>query len=252
MINNSENMNNNSEVEIVDLEQIAKNNGKPPKGKKYKYKVDDEDFISETETMTGREILESAVKIPVTGFILRQKVKGSWLTVKLDDVVDFTTPGLEKFKTLPNDQTEGSDDDSKAKSPRRDFALLEEEEEFMDKLELFWETVNFNGQNWIFIHDYPVVEGYNIPSATVAFLLPPTYPASQIDMVYIYPGLQRTDGQPIGALSDFPLDGKNFQRWSRHRTALNPWRSNIDNITTHYPLVEAWLLKEFEKRPKYA
>jgi hypothetical protein len=45
------------------------------------------------------------------------------------------------------------------------------------------------------------------------------------------------------------LDGKSFQRWSRHRTAENPWRIGRDNLGTHIILVEDWLAREFEKCP---
>lgn len=238
------------EKQVIDLEQAAKKGEKPPKGEKYKYKVDETQYISETETMTGKEILIAAEKT-VAGFILRQKIKGDWKTIAPDDVVDFTEPGLEKFKTIPNDQTEGSDDNlTEEKSPRRDFSLLEEEVDFLDRQGFFWETVSVTGQKWVFIHNYTVADGYNVQKAILGFMLPASYPTTQIDMAYFHPSLSRSDGQVVGALSELQIDGKTFQQWSRHRTGANPWRNGIDNITTHFPLVEAWLLKEFEKRPK--
>lgn len=245
--------NNNEEGEIIDLAEEAKKGTKPPKGKKYRYKVDDVDYVSDTETMTGEKILEKAGKKPAKDFILRKKVKGNWVTVKLDEVVDFTEPGIEKFKTLPNDQTDGSEEAGKeSKSPRRDFDLLEEDEEFLESLGLVWEAIVENNQNWILIHDYTVVEGYNTQKALIAFRLDPGYATTQIDMVYIHPPLSRVDAQSINNLSNVNLDGKVFQQWSRHRTPANPWRVGIDNLSTHYPLVEAWLSNEFIKRPRHA
>lgn len=237
------------EDEIIDLEWAAQKGHKPPKGKKYRYKVDGVPFISDAETVTGKEILSKAGKLPPENFILRQKLKGNWITIPLDKVVDFTEPGVEKFKTLPNDQTEGEDN---AKFLRRDFALLEEDEEFLISLGLPWEAVKIGNVNWVFIHKYVIATGYNESSVTLGFRMIAGYPTAQLDMVYFHPRLARVDGQPIGAISNLSLDGKTFQQWSRHRTATNPWRPGIDNLSTHYPLVEAWLLKEFEKRPHYA
>lgn len=240
------------EDDVINLEWAAKNDKQPPKGKKYQYLLDEELYISDTETRTGREILENAGKAPVSNFILRQKVKGNWKTIQPDDVVDFTEAGVEKFKTLPNDQTEGSSGDVNTKSPRRDFVLLEEDEEFLNSIGSEWEAARLANVNWIFIHKYGVVSGYNMNKATIGFRLTSSYPTDQIDMVYFHPALKREDGQVIGAVTELALDEKMFQQWSRHRTASNPWRPGIDNLSTHYPLVEAWLLKEFEKRPYYA
>lgn len=238
--------------EVVNLEQAYKNDEKVAKGKKYQYRVNETDYISDTETKTGREILELA-GFPVDGSVmLRQKVKGNWETIALTIVVDFTTPGLEKFKTIKNEHTEGSLIVENAKSLRRDFVLLEEDVEFLSSLNLPWETLIQRDAKWVMVHEYPIVEGYNIQSTTIAFRIAPTYPTTQIDMVYFHPKLSRADGQPISCLSDLAIDGKMFQQWSRHRTAASAWRPGIDNLSTHYPLVEAWLISEFQKRPRYA
>jgi hypothetical protein len=67
-------------------------------------------------------------------------------------------------------------------------------------------------------------------------------------MVYFYPALARTDGIRIGATETVQLiDGKGFQRWSRHRTPQNPWRVGHDNLGTHIILIEDWLEREFKK-----
>jgi hypothetical protein len=122
----------------------------------------------------------------------------------------------------------------------------------LDSLGLEWEAVRISNVNWLFIQGYPVVPGYNVEAATIGFRLPSSYPTDQIDMVYFYPALVRKDNEPIGATSNISLDEKTFQQWSRHRTAANPWRPDIDNLSTHYPLVEAWLVSEFGKHPEHA
>ncbi len=67
-----------------------------------------------------------------------------------------------------------------------------------------------------------------------------------LDMMYVYPALMRTDGKPIGRVEVMQaIDGKQFQRWSRHRTNANPWVSGEDSLETHIYLVEDFFRSEF-------
>ncbi len=91
----------------IDIEEFAKNNQQVPKGKRYKIKVDRDKYVTDQECLSGKEILQLAGKTPYTGYQLNQKVKGSVNKVGYDEKVDFTTPGIERFMTLPLDQTEG-------------------------------------------------------------------------------------------------------------------------------------------------
>lgn len=229
--------------DIIDIEWCTLHGHTPPRGRKYRIIVDREKFVVDKECMTGKEILILAGKTPPERFQLRQKLKGGKVvTIAYDQKVCFTEPGIEKFKTIPLDQTEGE-------VPRRDFTLLDEDEEFLESLGLTWEAANLRGALWVFIHDYPLPNGYNVSAAKLGIRMSPGYPTAQLDMVYFFPALHRKDGKPIGALSLTQIDGKNFQQWSRHRTSSNPWRPDIDNLSTHIPLADAWLQLEFEKRP---
>ncbi|WP_241750766.1 E2/UBC family protein, partial [Vibrio vulnificus] len=69
--------------------------------------------------------------------------------------------------------------------------------------------------NWLIIKDHPLPEGYQVNKADVALLIPPSYPAAEIDMAYFFPALQRLSGRPIGAITTQAIDGRIFQRWSR-------------------------------------
>lgn len=228
---------------IIDIEWCAKCGHTPPKGRKYRILIDRQQYVVDKECMTGKEILSLTGETPPDRFQLRQKFKdGRVITIKNDQVVCFTEPGIEKFKTLACDQTEGE-------SPRRGFTLLEEDQEFLDSLKLRWETIRDGNNSWVLIHNYPIPEGYNVQEATIAIMMSPGYPTAQLDMVYFYPPLQRTDNQPIGRLTPMTVDNLTFQRWSRHRTSINPWRPGIDNLSTHVPLVDVWLFQEFQKRP---
>jgi hypothetical protein len=95
-------------VEEADLEQLAKAGHKPPRAKRYRIRVDDQYFVVNQSSMTGREILVLAGKTPPEQFILTQKIRGGNLhTVGFDECVDFTKPGIERFNTLPRQVQEG-------------------------------------------------------------------------------------------------------------------------------------------------
>lgn len=130
---------------------------------------------------------------------------------------------------------------------KKDFELPEVDTEYLTSSGLKWETVRDAGE-WVIIRDYPLPPGYNVLRASVALKIEGGYPVSQIDMVYFEPGLSRADDKPIGALSAQTIDGKQFQRWSRHRTGENPWRPGVDDISTQLTLVDYWLEREFKIR----
>lgn len=130
---------------------------------------------------------------------------------------------------------------------RKDFELPEIDTEFLSRSGRRWETIRDAGE-WVIISDYPLPPGYNVANATIALKIDGGYPVTQIDMVYFDPPLGREDGKPIGALSPQPISGKQFQRWSRHRTGENPWRPGVDDISTHLSLVDFWLEREFKLR----
>lgn len=133
--------------------------------------------------------------------------------------------------------------------PRRQFRLPAEDEEYLDCLGLAWETIIDGGSRWLLVHDAPVASGYCVPKAIEAYLIDPNYPETQIDMVFFYPALRRQDGKQINCADCMQyLDGKQFQRWSRHRTAENQWRRGIDDISTHRALVRSWQEREFKLR----
>jgi len=132
---------------------------------------------------------------------------------------------------------------------RRQFQLPEEDIIFLNSLELPWETIVDQGMEWVIIQNYPVCLGYIIDNVTLAVKLETGYPRTPLDMAYFFPALQRKDGKGINAISVQPIDGKLFQRWSRHRTPQNPWREGVDDLSTHLSLVSFWFEEEFKKQP---
>jgi hypothetical protein len=93
--------------EIIDLEEYAKTGKKPPKARSYRIRIDKVIKVVEASSLTGREILALVDKTPET-HMLSMKLKGGQAKkIGADESVDFTTPGIERFMTLPLDPTEG-------------------------------------------------------------------------------------------------------------------------------------------------
>src|SRR5258708_21382861 len=119
--------------DVVDLEEYAAAGKKPPTAKTYRIRIDKEKYVVHVPEMTGAEILALAGKTP-DRFKLYQQIRGAGQPqpVKPEQVVDFTEPGIERFKTLPVDSTDG------LAEPRREFRLSEGDAAFRDSLALPW------------------------------------------------------------------------------------------------------------------
>lgn len=130
---------------------------------------------------------------------------------------------------------------------RRDFSLTEDDEECLKANGFEWEAIIENSTRWLIIRKYPILAGYNVAAADAALRILPSYPDVQIDMVYFSPALALQSGRSIGALSTLAIEGRQYQQWSRHRTAANPWRPGLDNVCTHLIQVDSWLARELLK-----
>ena len=94
--------------DLVDVEEYALAGKRPPRAKRYRIRIDKERYVVELSGMTGRELLVLAKKVPPEQWMLTQKLRGGEVKkIGLDETVDFTAPGVERFMTLPLDQTEG-------------------------------------------------------------------------------------------------------------------------------------------------
>ena len=86
--------------DIVDVALFAEKGIKPPKEKKYRILVDQHSHIFTKERVTGFEILKETGHVPVKCFSLYQKLKGcDFEKISLDEVVDLTKTGIERFVT---------------------------------------------------------------------------------------------------------------------------------------------------------
>jgi hypothetical protein len=95
--------------DIVDLEEYAREGKRPPLSRGYRIRVNGEPIVVEKPIVTGREILTLAGLLPAENYTLRIKMSGEKpRRVELDEQIDLRHPGVEKFKALPRDQSEGA------------------------------------------------------------------------------------------------------------------------------------------------
>jgi hypothetical protein len=127
---------------------------------------------------------------------------------------------------------------------RRMFEMPEEDTECLDAMGLEWETVIESNARWLIFPTYPIPDACNVPAASAAIRIKPSYPDEDIDMVFFSPPLNLKSGKFIRQLSETTIDGKTYQQWSRHRTPDNPWRIGLDNACTHMLQVDQWLERE--------
>lgn len=96
------------ELDVVDVEEYSKA-GKPvPRAKQYRIRIDKQQFLVDSLSLTGRQLLVLAGKQPPENYEIRQKVRsGELKKIGLDEAARFDAPGVERYVTLPLDQTEG-------------------------------------------------------------------------------------------------------------------------------------------------
>jgi E2/UBC family protein E/multiubiquitin len=232
-----------SAIDLVDLEEYAKSGKKPPKAKAYRIKIDKVKYTVHQSVITGRELLALAGKTP-DKFKIYQQMHGGGQPQQIepDRKVDLTTPGVEKFKTLPMDAIDG---DSRSDA-RRQFEMSETDEMFLDSLGLRWEALLIGAERWIVVYDFPIPDGYNVRKADLAVFIAPGYPNAQLDMAYFEPHLSRP-GRNINGLSLRAIGERNFQQWSRHRTGTSAWRPGEDDLGTQVLYIENFLQAELKR-----
>lgn len=226
--------------ETLDLETCYCDGVQPYITYEYLIKVNRQKYKVNSETITREEILKLVGKDPNT-HRLRMFTKDGKIILKPNQEIDLTKCGVERFVYEALDCTEGFLLEKVA-------IISEVDKVYLESLENKVEIIKHNNLNWVVIRDLKIPTGYNLEKADVAVMIPPHYPTSRLDMIYFYPALRRTDGKQIGALSSQPIEGKNYQRWSRHRTANNVWNPETDDIQSHLDLMFSCLEAEFNKR----
>lgn len=231
-------------LEVVEIEIFAIEEKPLPRAKRYIIRVDKEKVTVHKPELTGEEILGLVNKTSAKFKLYEHRRHHQPKLIRPDEVVHLHAHHIERFTTMPKDTTEGLGSVALSQA----FALPDADQRYLDNLGLSWECIIDGRAQWIIIRGWQVPEGYNYRHVDLALLIAPLYPDAQIDMVYFNPSLARTDGKGIRQLSNQGIQGKTWQRWSRHRTQQNPWRPGVDDIASHLALIDDWLRREFEVR----
>ncbi|MGO3181487.1 MAG: multiubiquitin domain-containing protein [Aequorivita sp.] len=226
--------------ETIELENCFCEGVKPVITYQYIIKINGDKYTLDKEKISREEILKLVDKDP-NKHRLRMFTKNGKIILLEGQVIDLTECGVERFVYEPLDCTEGYISNLSDKLPRGDADFLTCSDEKVDVIEE-------GNLNWLIFRNFRIPDGYNFKVADAAILIPPHYPSTQLDMIYFHPPLARADGKPIQTLSNQIIEGKAYQRWSRHRTALNRWNPEIDDIESHLDLMKSCLNAEFDKR----
>lgn len=130
-------------------------------------------------------------------------------------------------------------------APRREFKLPEADEEYLRRLGLAWETIRNGERRWLVVYGLPLPDGFTTKVTDVAIEILAGYPPAHLDMAFFFPALERADHRPMPQTQHKELiDGKSWQRWSRHRTSDCPWIPGEDSLETHMDFVQTFLERE--------
>lgn len=227
-------------LDVVDIEEYGKNCKEVPSARQYRIKIDKDYHFVSNQFITAKEIISLQGKTSIELYDVYQFFNGNPKPKKINhnEQINLKEKCLVRFVLQPKEQQDGREN-------RRFFTLPDEDIETLDKLGLHWETLS-SGGFWLIIYDYTLPKGYNLEKVDLALMIPPNYPATEIDMAYFFPPLQKLSLSPIKAIDPQVIDGKTFQRWSRHRLH-GEWRPGIDDVSTHLCLVDNWLLKDLNR-----
>ena len=188
--------------------------------------------------ITVRQAIKDAGFNPDTPWIIVLKVAGEpKKEVDLSFVIDLRHKGIEKLRLTPKQINNGEI----SACPRVEFALLPQDEQHLDQLDLRWETLVDAGRRWLVMRNYSLPPGYRWPVADIAIEVPVSYPTAQLDMFYCHPPLILPSGAAIPQTQHVErITGLPFQRWPRHRQ----WDPARDTLASHLALIDESLRRE--------
>ena len=222
--------------DAIDLEECGKNERKPPKGRRYRIRVDGAKHIVDSATIPGSKILGLVGK-RFDEWSLNQKLHGGKREkIDAETEVDLTCPGVERFETIRRQAQQG------------EKALCELLPEDLEYLEAHYPTKwrqesEGNGKSGLLIEEFPIPGGYTEKKSTLMLLIPSGYPGSVLNMFYFAPPLNKSDGSTINALAPESHFGRTWQRWSRHYE----WKPGVDSIVTHIEYIKNQIAEELKQ-----
>jgi hypothetical protein len=213
---------------------------KPPTPSKEVWKLNVQGVIIESAKpeISVRHAIKEAGFNPESPWIVVLKVAGEpKREVDLSFVIDLRHAGIEKLRLTPRHINNGEISNPQ----RRDFVMLPGDEAHLTRLSLSWEAINSGGRRWFVLRNYPLPAGYTAATADIAIEVPASYPGAQLDMFYCCPPLVLNSGRVIPQTqSQETIEGRAYQRWSRHRT----WNPATDTLVTHLTLIDESVSRE--------
>jgi hypothetical protein len=227
-------------AELIDIEEHILAGTPIPKARKYRYRVNKKHYETEHEEITREQILEKAGMVPVTKYRLFEKKKDQPpVEITPGITVHLRKHGIERFIAQECEVQDGRD------VGRRDFVLGAEDVAFLDGIGVNWETIAEDNRLWVVAYGVPVPPGFTTTTVDVAIEISAGYPVSQLDMAYFSPPLVLNSNRAIPQTQTVQrLDGKDWQRWSRHRIGASVWVPGTDNLESHYIYAMQWLARE--------
>ena len=105
----------------VDIEACAAGGHGVPQARQYRIRVDREGYVVDRPCLTGREVLATAGLTPAERYQLYQKDgDGQKRAIGLDETVDLTRPGVERFQTIEHAVIDGAPGMAHASAQPRD------------------------------------------------------------------------------------------------------------------------------------
>lgn len=210
----------------------------------WKLKVQDVVLTISTPTVVVREVLIEAGIDPDAGWTAAIKyVNAPREAVELDGIVDLTRKGIEKLWLRPANIQNGE----QTPTLQRAFNLQDQDEIYLSQSALRLETIVEGGRRWAIIRGFSLPPGYREEMVDIAVEIPPTYPMAQLDMFYCYPALELETGVSIPQTQVRQnIEGRSYQRWSRHRQGTTSWNPAKDSIITHIAIILESITREVE------
>ena len=198
---------------------------------------------SDTPKISVREALLKAGFDPNKDWIIVLKDEKGKSQLEIDDEIDLSREGIEKLRLTPREINNG--DNGCSVEEELPFILLPSDEEGFRLRSLIPRRVLESNRRWLIFDNYPLPKGLSPQVVAVALEIPSSYPRAEIDMFYCHPAVRRDDGVTIPQTNvTETIEGKTYQRWSRHRGALSRWDSRTDTVLTHLTLVDGALTVE--------
>ncbi len=91
----------------IDIEDCSRHGRPPPKGQKYRIRIDREKHTVKEEKITGTQILALGGKTPEEWALNQKLGDGKRERIEADDFVDVSRPGVERFETVRRQAQQG-------------------------------------------------------------------------------------------------------------------------------------------------